>query len=88
MDEDAIVTLQEVAALLRIGRKTAYKMVQRAELPAFRVRGQRRCRRADLDAWVAKRVAVPGRETREAGHGATANDDTDPDKPGHKSGGH
>jgi excisionase family DNA binding protein len=88
MDDDAILTLQEVAALLKIGRKTAYTMVQRGELPAFRVRGQWRCRRADLDEWIAKQVAGPERKTNEVGKGTTANGDTGPDKRGEKPGGH
>lgn len=56
MDGDAILTLQEVAVLLKIGQKTAYTMVQRGELPAFRVRGQWRLRRSDLEAWIAGQV--------------------------------
>ena len=87
MDDDVILTLQEVAALLKIGRKTAYTMVQRGELPAFRVRGQWRCRRADLDAWIAKQVAGAERETHQAAPGAKASD-TGPDKRGEKPGGH
>jgi excisionase family DNA binding protein len=88
MDDDAILTLQEVAALLKIGRKTAYTMVQRGELPAFRVRGQWRCRRADLDAWIARQVTGPEREPREAAPGATASDGPAPAEPREKSGGH
>jgi excisionase family DNA binding protein len=84
MDDDAILTLQEVASLLKIGRKTAYTMVQRGELPAFRVRGQWRCRRADLETWIAKQVAGPGREPHEAAPGVTTGDDAAPDKRGDK----
>ena len=67
MDDDAILTLQEVAALLKIGKKTAYTMVQQGELPAFRVRGQWRCRRADLEDWIAQQVVGTGRKTRAGG---------------------
>jgi len=87
MDDDAIVTLQEVAAPPKIGQKTAYTMVQRGELPACRVRGQRRCRRADLEAWVTGQVARPGREAREVAPGARTNDDASPDQRGDKPGG-
>ncbi len=41
-----------VSELLRLGEKTVYSMAQRGELPAFKVRGQWRIRRADLDAWI------------------------------------
>jgi excisionase family DNA binding protein len=71
MDDDAILTLQQVAALPRIGRRTAYTMVQRGKLPAFRVRGQWRCRRADLDEWIAKQVAGPERKANQVANGTT-----------------
>jgi excisionase family DNA binding protein len=35
-----------------VAEKTVYSMAQRGELPAFKVRGQWRLRRADLDAWI------------------------------------
>ncbi len=50
---DEILTVQEVATLLKVADKTVYTMAQRGELPAFKVRGQWRFRRADLDAWIA-----------------------------------
>lgn len=68
MPEDEVLTIKEVAALLKIGEKSAYTMVQRGDLPAFKVRGQWRFRRADLDAWIEeqKRVAS-GRPRVEGG---------------------
>jgi excisionase family DNA binding protein len=50
---DEILTVQEVAALLKVADKTVYTMAQQGEIPAFKVRGQWRFRRADLDAWIA-----------------------------------
>jgi excisionase family DNA binding protein len=47
---DEILTVIEVAALLKVADKTVYTMVQQGELPAFKVRGQWRFRRADIDA--------------------------------------
>lgn len=47
-----ILNIREVAELLRVAEKTVYSMAQRGELPAFKVRGQWRVRRADLDAWI------------------------------------
>lgn len=58
MDEDVIPTLREVAVLLKIGRKTTCTMNQRGELPAFRVGGQWRCRRANLDESIAKQASA------------------------------
>jgi excisionase family DNA binding protein len=49
---DEILTVPEVAQLLKIAEKTVYTMAQKGELPAFKVRGQWRFRRADLDGWI------------------------------------
>ncbi len=50
--EDEILTIRELAALLKIGEKTAYTMAQSGELPGFKVREQWRFRRADIDEWI------------------------------------
>ena len=53
---DEILTIRDVAALLKIGEKTTYTMAQSGELPGFKVRGQWRFRRSDIDAWIHERV--------------------------------
>ena len=37
---DEILTIQEIAILLKLADKTVYSMAQGGELPAFKVRGQ------------------------------------------------
>lgn len=54
---DEILTVLEVATLLKVADKTVYTMAQQGELPAFKVRGQWRFRRADIDTWMASQVA-------------------------------
>ncbi len=49
---DEILTLAEVAQLLKVADKTVYTMAQRGEVPAFKVRGQWRFKRDDLDQWI------------------------------------
>lgn len=49
---DEILTLPEVAQLLKVAEKTVYTMAQKSELPAFKVRGQWRFKRQDIDAWI------------------------------------
>jgi excisionase family DNA binding protein len=46
---DEILTLPEVAVSLKVAEKTACTMAQKARLPAFKVRGQWRFKRDDLD---------------------------------------
>ncbi|WP_437760902.1 N-6 DNA methylase [Sorangium sp. So ce1389] len=52
---DEILTVQEVAALLKVADKTVYTMAQKGEIPELKVRGQSRFRRADIDAWIRTR---------------------------------
>ncbi len=56
---DEILTLPEVAALLKVAEKTVYTMAQRAEIPAFKVRGQWRFKRVDIDGWIENQTSGP-----------------------------
>ena len=51
---DEILTILEVARLLKVAEKTVYTMAQKHELPAFKVRGQWRFKRDDLDTWIER----------------------------------
>lgn len=55
---DEILTLPEVAKLLKVAEKTVYTMAQKGEFPAFKVRGQWRFKRADIDAWIEQQKAA------------------------------
>ena len=54
---DEVLTIKEVAGLLKLAEKTVYSMAQQGELPACKVRGQWRIRRADFDAWMEAQSA-------------------------------
>lgn len=51
---DEILTLPEVVTLLKVAEKTVYTMAKGGDLPAFKVRGQWRFKRDDLNAWIEK----------------------------------
>ncbi len=55
---DEILTLPEVAILLKVAEKTVYTMAQKAQLPAFKVRGQWRFQRVDLDRLIEQQKAA------------------------------
>jgi excisionase family DNA binding protein len=60
---DEILTLPEVAQLLKVAEKTVYTMAQKGDVPAFKVGGQWRFRRTDLDGWIdakTRRVQTKG----------------------------
>ena len=69
MSSDEILTIRDVAALLKIGEKTAYTMAQDGDLPGFKVRGQWRFRRSDVDAWIASQIQASQQAVSE-GQGA------------------
>lgn len=49
-----LMTLEEVAAHLRIGKRTAYQWAKDGRIPAFKVGQAWRFDRADIDRWVEK----------------------------------
>lgn len=51
-----ILTIPEVAELLRIAEKTVYTLAQRGEIPAFKVGGQWRFSRGAIQAWIEDRT--------------------------------
>lgn len=55
---DEILTLPEVAHLLKVAEKTVYSMAQKGLLPAFKVGGQWRFKRVDLDQWIEEQKAA------------------------------
>lgn len=55
---DEILTLPEVAELLKVADKTVYTMAQKGELPAFKVRGQWRFKMVDMDRWIEEQKAA------------------------------
>lgn len=52
MLNEEVLTIKDVAALLRVGTKTVYSMAKTGEIPAFKVRGQWRFSRKDIEAWI------------------------------------
>ncbi|MBW2702429.1 MAG: helix-turn-helix domain-containing protein [Deltaproteobacteria bacterium] len=51
MSED-ILTIRDVAEYLKVTEKTVYGLSQKGKIPGFKVGGQWRFRREDLDAWI------------------------------------
>jgi len=65
---DEILTLPEVAELLKVAEKTVYTMAQKREIPAFKVRGQWRFKREDIDRWIEERKAASRNDDGKSGH--------------------
>lgn len=50
-----ILTLEEVAGYLRVTKRTLYRLVQKGQLPAFKLGGVWRFHREELNRWIAER---------------------------------
>ena len=59
-NQDDILTLPEVAGLLKVAEKTVYGLAQKGDLPAFKVGGQWRFRRTAIDSWIEVKTQVAG----------------------------
>jgi excisionase family DNA binding protein len=53
---DEILTIEEVAAYLKAGKRTVYRLAANGQIPAFKLGGTWRFRRGDLDRWIASRI--------------------------------
>lgn len=60
-----ILTIKEVAMLLKVGDRTVYALAQQAQLPGFKVGGQWRFTRYDLEVWIEQQKS----HTQEEQHG-------------------
>jgi len=56
MSNEEVLRIKDVATLLKVGEKTIYSMAQTGELPAFKVRGQWRFSRKDIDTWIEQQI--------------------------------
>ena len=50
--ETAILTLKEVSAYLKVTERTIYRLVAGKKMPAFKVGGSWRFKKADIDQWI------------------------------------
>lgn len=55
---DPIMTIREVAQTLKLAEKTVYAMASEGDLPAFKIRGQWRVRRADFETWLSRQAGT------------------------------
>lgn len=65
---DEILTIDEVAAHLKAGKRTVYRLAASGKIPAFKLGGTWRFRRAELDQWIASQI---GEATDSAEDGGT-----------------
>ena len=61
------MTVQEVAEYLNVDPKTVYRLVNRGNLPGFKVGGTWRFQKDDIDDWIAKQKEAAANRAGERG---------------------
>ena len=54
MAETDVMTVREVAEYLKVKERTIYRLVAKGGIPAFKVGGSWRFRRAEIDEWITR----------------------------------
>jgi excisionase family DNA binding protein len=52
MMQEKLLTIEQVAAYLKVDKFTVYRLVTKRKLPAFKVGNQWRFKRQIIDAWL------------------------------------
>jgi excisionase family DNA binding protein len=55
-DTAEIFTLDEVAAYLKVGKRTVYRLAAAKKIPAFKVGGTWRFQRREIDQWIKRQM--------------------------------
>ncbi len=65
--EPGLLTLEETAQFLRLGRTKTHTLIKRGELPSVRIGHSLRIPAAALREWIERRTTGAGAETVNAG---------------------
>ena len=65
-----IFTLDDVAAYLKVGKRTVYRLAAAKKIPAFKVGGTWRFSRAEIDIWI-KQQSMHSAVGDDENHGCT-----------------
>lgn len=55
---DEVLTTKELAPPLELAEETVYAMAATGEIPAFKIRGQWRINRTELEQWIGAQPRV------------------------------
>ena len=53
--KDDILTVRDVAEMLKLAEKTAYSLLPDGEIPGFKVGGSWRFRKTEIDRWIKEK---------------------------------
>lgn len=75
-ETDEIFTLDDVAAYLKVGTRTVYRLAAAKKIPAFKVGGTWRFSRADIDRWI-KQQSMEGLDAGRENDGSAKGQSSD-----------
>nr|WP_074456069.1 helix-turn-helix domain-containing protein [Nitrosomonas eutropha] len=55
--EGEILTIKQVTAYLKAGKRTVYRLAASGEIPAFKLGGTWRFSRSDIESWIKQQSA-------------------------------
>lgn len=55
-----ILTIKQVAQYLQVNERTIYRLAAASDIPAFKVGGSWRFRKADIEHWIANQSKARG----------------------------
>jgi len=58
---EELITIQDVAAYLKMSPQTIYRMAQQGRIPAIKVQNRWRFRRSDIESWLSPKDEDAGR---------------------------
>ena len=58
LPDNDILTMKELASYLKIAEKTAYKYALEGKIPGFKVGGNWRFRKQDIDLWISNQMKL------------------------------
>lgn len=61
-ENDELLTLSEVAVYLKLAEKTIHRMVQKGEIPCFKVASQWRFSKRMIDQWLNSKLNTPPKD--------------------------
>ena len=71
---ESVMTVQEVAAYLRVNQRTVYRLAVGRKLPGFKVGATWRFKRTDIDGWITAQSSAGDAGTEGGGKGEDNNE--------------
>ncbi len=62
---ESVLTIKQIAQYLNVTERTIYNLLQRGELPGFKVGMAWRFRKEDIDKWIQRNMKKQNRKAKQ-----------------------